>query len=70
MHEIIEVAIEALRRDVGAVQQNCGQCVTRLAMLDEYKEIVRKHNGFESLHQISLKEKQKTDMSLPAAFRR
>jgi hypothetical protein len=66
----IGVMIDCLRKEVGAVQKNCGVALTCIARVERYKGAVRSLNGFESLHQIQLANQVKTDESIPAAFRR
>jgi len=51
---LVDVFVECLRKERGAVQHNAGVCVTRLAQQDRYKKRVRDLGGFESLHQIQL----------------
>jgi len=59
----IPVFIDALRKELGTVQNNCGVCVTKLAMVERYKPIVRNLKGFESLHQIQLRNQNQAKHS-------
>lgn len=53
---IVEVFIEMLRKERGMTQKNAGVAVTKLAMSERYRPIVRELKGFESLHQITMQE--------------
>lgn len=58
---VVSVFVEGLRKETGRTQNNCGVCVTKLAMQERYKPLVRALKGFESLHQIQLKAKLASD---------
>ena len=49
---LVPVLLEMMRKEQGAAQHNLGVCVTKLAQQPCYKELIREHNGLESLHQI------------------
>jgi len=51
---IVETYIDVMRKERGAVQNNIGVFVTKLAQNPRYKQKVRDANGMESLHQIQL----------------
>lgn len=51
---VVEVAVDMLRKERGAVQNNIGVFVTKLAQNSRYKQDVRDAKGLESLHQIQL----------------
>jgi len=51
---LVSAFMDCLRKERGAVQQNIGVCVTRLAHNPRYRQQVRDLNGIESLHQIQL----------------
>mmetsp|Transcript_43058 Transcript_43058/g.97008 ORF Transcript_43058/g.97008 Transcript_43058/m.97008 type:complete len:438 (+) Transcript_43058:1808-3121(+) len=53
--------VEAMRKEMGRVQQNCGQCVVKLATSMRYRDLIRDLNGFESLQQIMVKDKYNED---------
>jgi len=55
---LVEIFVDWLRKERGAVQQNIGVCLTRLAQTPRYKQRVRDLNGIESLHQIMLPKVQ------------
>jgi hypothetical protein len=65
----VEPMILMLRKEVGGAQHNCGVAVTKLALVERYKPLVRTLKGFESLHQISMRAHQKNNQALSAAFR-
>eukprot|EP00397_Hematodinium_sp_SG-2012_P011178 GEMP01011310.1.p1 GENE.GEMP01011310.1~~GEMP01011310.1.p1 ORF type:complete len:931 (+),score=227.39 GEMP01011310.1:143-2935(+) len=58
LSKTIAVFVDALRKEVGGPQNNAGVCVTKLAMVERYKPLVRSLKGFESLHQIQLRNQQ------------
>eukprot|EP00932_Pfiesteria_piscicida_P006593 SRR837773.16540.p2 GENE.SRR837773.16540~~SRR837773.16540.p2 ORF type:complete len:308 (-),score=109.95 SRR837773.16540:2-856(-) len=51
---VVEAAVDMMRKERGAVQNNLGVFVTKLAQSARYKQDVRDANGMESLHQIQL----------------
>jgi len=55
---LVEVFIDSLRKERGAVQTNLGVCVTKLAQNPRYRQQVRDLKGIESLHQIQLPKVQ------------
>merc|ERR1712146_326607 len=66
----VGIFIECLRRERDTrAQHNSGVCVTKLAASSRYRDAVRSLHGFESLHQIQLKnqEKKKETTTLLAA---
>jgi len=51
---LVDPYVDALRKERGAVQNNIGVFITRMAQSTRYKQKVRDCNGLESLHQIQL----------------
>jgi tetratricopeptide (TPR) repeat protein len=62
---LVDTFVGCLRKERGAVQNNIGVCVTRLAQNPRYRQKVRDLNGIESLHQIQLPkvEAQKAELA-------
>eukprot|EP00441_Pelagodinium_beii_P047349 CAMPEP_0197621836 /NCGR_PEP_ID=MMETSP1338-20131121/2275_1 /TAXON_ID=43686 ORGANISM="Pelagodinium beii, Strain RCC1491" /NCGR_SAMPLE_ID=MMETSP1338 /ASSEMBLY_ACC=CAM_ASM_000754 /LENGTH=1093 /DNA_ID=CAMNT_0043191385 /DNA_START=80 /DNA_END=3361 /DNA_ORIENTATION=- len=58
LRKCVDVMVDTLRKERGAVQQNVGVCVTRLATNPRYIQQVRDLNGIESLHQIQMPKVQ------------
>eukprot|EP00425_Heterocapsa_triquetra_P045235 CAMPEP_0195086172 /NCGR_PEP_ID=MMETSP0448-20130528/26371_1 /TAXON_ID=66468 /ORGANISM="Heterocapsa triquestra, Strain CCMP 448" /LENGTH=1109 /DNA_ID=CAMNT_0040119613 /DNA_START=1 /DNA_END=3330 /DNA_ORIENTATION=+ len=54
LEPLVVALVPSLRMERGAVQNNIGVCVTRLAQNPRYRQKVRDLNGIESLHQIQL----------------
>merc|ERR1712182_101793 len=51
----VDILIDYLKKERSAVQNNAGVGLTKLAQNPMYRQRVRDLNGFESLHQIQMK---------------
>jgi len=51
---VVDLMVDTMRKERGAVQHNIGVCVTKLATNPRYRQQVRDLKGIESLHQIQM----------------
>lgn len=54
LSSLVEPLVDTLRKERAKAQYNIGVCVTRLAQNPRYRQLVRDHNGLETLHQVQM----------------